>query len=86
MERCFKTGSIRPENRQLTTIAQSKKDNNKCSKNNSLELHSEHVIHGSTLESSIPDVDIRKESKKRKYCDSYELSDSLNLLMDILIV
>ncbi|VVC30561.1 Hypothetical protein CINCED_3A012991 [Cinara cedri] len=70
MEWWFKTGSIRPKNRQPTTIAQSKKDNNSCSKNNSLELYSEYV-HSSTLESTIPDVNIRKGSKKRKYFDSY---------------
>jgi hypothetical protein len=63
MERWFKTGSIRPENRQPTTIAQSKKDNNSCSKHNSLELHSEHIVHGSTKESTIADVNIRKGSK-----------------------
>ncbi|VVC29107.1 Hypothetical protein CINCED_3A024428 [Cinara cedri] len=35
------------------------------------KLHSEHVVHSSILESTIPDVDIRKGSKKRKYCESY---------------
>ncbi|VVC45243.1 Hypothetical protein CINCED_3A016222 [Cinara cedri] len=71
MEQWFKTDSIRPENRQPTTIAESKKNNNGCCKINSLELHSENVVHGSILESTIPDVDIRKGSKKRKYCVSY---------------
>jgi len=57
MERWFKTGSIRPENRKPTTVDQSKEDINCCSKN--------------VLESTIPDVENLKGNKKRKYDDSY---------------
>jgi len=72
MERWLKTGSIRPENRQPTTVvAESKDVYNSSSKNHSSESHSEHNVCGSALESMIPDVEIRKGNKKRKYCDSY---------------
>jgi hypothetical protein len=71
MERWFKTGSIRPENRQPTTVDRSKENNNSCSKNNSVELHSEQDVYSSALESTIPDVEIMKGNKKRKYDDSY---------------
>lgn len=57
MERWFKTGSIRPENRKPTTVDQSNEDINCCSKN--------------VLESTIPDVENLKGNKKRKYDDSY---------------
>ncbi|XP_025425274.1 zinc finger BED domain-containing protein 5-like [Sipha flava] len=90
MERWFKTGSIRPENRQPTTVDRSKENNNSCSKNNSVELHSEQDVYSSALESTIPDVEIMKGNKKRKYDDSYldmgftKFSDGRPHLDDIL--
>ncbi|XP_050544325.1 zinc finger BED domain-containing protein 5-like [Daktulosphaira vitifoliae] len=58
MERWFKTGSIKPENQQPSTTAKSKEE-------------SEHCIDKTTLESTMPDVEVQKGSKKRKYCDLY---------------
>lgn len=58
MERWIKTGSVKPENHQPSTSARSKEE-------------SGHSVDVTTLESTMPDVEVRKEIKKRKYCDSY---------------
>jgi hypothetical protein len=65
--------------------AQSKKDNNSYSKNNSLELHWEHDAHGSTLEFTIAVCRYSKRKQNTKIL-RFIFRYSMNLLMYVISV